>query len=72
MTVPTSCSWFLQGARLRVPYQAPCGRRVNAIGGYFTHGPDAGRLEYQSWALLPKRRASTHARRRRSARRPTD
>ncbi len=55
--MPTSYSWFLQGARLRVPYQAPCGRRVNAIGGYFTHGPEAGRFEYQSWAVLPKSRA---------------
>ncbi len=40
-----------------MPYQAPCGRRVNAIGGYFTHGPHAGRFEYQSWAVLPKSRA---------------
>ena len=55
--MPTSYSWFLQGARLRVPYQAACGRRVNAIGGYFTHGPEAGRFEYQSWAVLPKSRA---------------
>jgi putative transposase len=55
--LPTSYSWFLQGARLQVPYQAPCGRRVNAIGGYFTHGPDAGRFEYQSWALVPTSRA---------------
>jgi hypothetical protein len=46
-----------QGQRLHVPYQAPQGRRVNAIGAYFTHGPDAGRLVYQSWAVLPKSRA---------------
>ena len=58
MTLPTSYSWFLQGARLRVPYQAPCGRRVNTIGGYFTHGPHAGRFEHQSWAVLPKSRAT--------------
>ena len=57
MTLPTSYSWFLQGERLTVPYQAPHGRRVNAIGAYFTHGPEAGRLEYQSWAVLPKNRA---------------
>ncbi len=55
--MPTSYSWFLQGERLAVPYQAPQGRRVNAIGAYFTHGPDAGRLAYQSWAVLPKSRA---------------
>jgi hypothetical protein len=41
-----------------VPYQAPQGRRVNVIGAYFTHGPEAGRLAYRSWAVLPKSRAS--------------
>jgi hypothetical protein len=59
LTLPTTYSWFLQGERLRVPYQAPQGRRVNALGAYFTHGPQAGRLEYQSWAVLPKSRAKT-------------
>ena len=57
LTLPTTYSWCPQGERLRVPYQAPQGRRVNVIGAYFTHGPDAGRLEYRSWALLPKSRA---------------
>ena len=55
--MPTSYSWFLQGARLHIPYEAPQGRRVNAIGAHFTHGPDAGRLAYQTWAVLPKSRA---------------
>ena len=57
MTLPPCCSWFLEGARLRVPYEAPQGRRVNVIGAHFTHGPDAGRFEFQSWACLPKSRA---------------
>ena len=57
MTLPTTYSWFVQGERLQVPYEAPQGRRVNAIGAHFTHGPEAGRLEYQSWAVLPKSRA---------------
>ena len=57
LTLPTTYSWFLEGERLPVPYQAPQGRRVNAIGAHFTHGPEAGRLEYQSWAVLPKSRA---------------
>ncbi len=57
LTLPTTYSWFPQGERLRVPYQAPQGRRVNVIGAYFTHGPDAGRLDYRSWAVLPKSRA---------------
>jgi DDE superfamily endonuclease len=41
-----------------VPYQAPQGRRVNVIGAYFTHGPESGRLEHRSWAVLPKSRAA--------------
>ena len=57
LTLPTTYSWYPQGQRLRVPYQAPQGRRVNAIGAYFTHGPEVGRLEDQSWAVLPKSRA---------------
>ena len=57
LTLPTTYSWCPRGERLRVPYEAPQGRRVNAIGAYFTHGPDAGRLEYRSWAVLPKSRA---------------
>jgi putative transposase len=57
LTLPTTYSWCPQGQRVRVPYQAPQGRRVNVIGAYFTHGPDAGRFDYRSWAVLPKSRA---------------
>jgi hypothetical protein len=57
LTLPTTYSWSPRGQRVRVPYQAPQGRRVNVIGAYFTHGPAAGRLAYQSWAVLPKSRA---------------
>jgi transposase len=57
MTLPPSYSWFARGARLRVPYEAAQGRRVNAIGAYFTHGPRAGHLESKTWAMLPKSRA---------------
>jgi putative transposase len=59
LTLPTTYSWCPQGERLRVPYQAPQGRRVNVLGAYFTHGPDAGRFDYRSWAVLPKSRART-------------
>jgi transposase len=59
LTLPTTYSWYLQGQRLRVPYQAPQGRRVTVIGADVTHGPDAGRFAYQSWAVLPKSRAKT-------------
>jgi hypothetical protein len=57
MTLATTSSWFLRGERLLVAYQAPHGRRVNAIGAHFTHGPTSGRLEHRSWAVLPKSRA---------------
>ncbi len=45
LTLPTTYTWYLRGERLRVPYQAPQGRRVNVLGAYFTHGPQAGRRE---------------------------
>ncbi len=55
--MPTSYSWVLQGERLEVAYHAPQGRRVNAIGAHFTHGPEAGGFVHQSWAVLPTSRA---------------
>jgi hypothetical protein len=61
MTLPPCRSWFPKGERLKVAYQAPQGRRVNVIGAHFTHGPQAGRFESQSWACLPK----SHAKKRR-------
>ncbi len=57
MTLPPCRSWFPEGERLKVAYEAPQGRRVNTIGAHFTHGPEAGRFEAQSWACLPKSRA---------------
>ncbi|MDP9310552.1 MAG: transposase [Chloroflexota bacterium] len=57
MTLPPCRSWFPAGERLKVAYEAPQDRRVNAIGVHFTHGPVAGRFEAQAWACLPKSRA---------------
>lgn len=45
------------GERLSIPYEAPQGRRVNAIGAYFSHGPLAGRFEFETYARLPESRA---------------
>lgn len=45
------------GERLWIPYEAPQGRRVNAIGAYFSHGPLAGRFEFETYARLPDSRA---------------
>jgi hypothetical protein len=57
MTLPTSSSWYPVGERLRIRYEAPQGRRVNAIGAYISHGVEAGRFAFATWATLPKRRA---------------
>lgn len=54
MTLPPSYSWSPVGQPLLVPYEAPQGRRVNAIGGYFSHGPKAGTFAYAVYASLPK------------------
>jgi transposase len=42
-----------------IPYEAPQGRRVNAIGAYFSHGPLAGRFEFATYVRLPESRAKT-------------
>lgn len=42
---------------MRIPYEAPQGRRVNVIGAYFSHGPAAGRFVYQTYAAVPESRA---------------
>lgn len=54
MTLPTGCSWSPVGEALRVPYEAPQGRRVNALGAYCSHGPDAGRFTFATFASVPK------------------
>jgi DDE superfamily endonuclease len=56
-TLPTTYSWSPVGERLGVPYEAPQGRRVNALGAYFSHGPLAGEFHFASWASLPTSRA---------------
>ena len=57
LTLPTCYSWFPVGERLRIPYEAPEGRRVNALGLFFSHGPQAGRFLYETYAAVPKSRA---------------
>jgi hypothetical protein len=54
MTLPATYTWRPAGDPLRVPFEANQGRRVNAIGATFTHGPDAGRFAYRTFAALPK------------------
>ena len=57
MTLPPCYSWFPIGEVLRIPYEAPQGRRVNALGAYFSHGPSAGQFVFETYASLPKSRA---------------
>jgi hypothetical protein len=45
------------GERLRIPYEAPQGRRVNAIGAYVSHGPQAGRFMFTTYAAVPESRS---------------
>jgi len=40
-----------------IPYEAPQGRRVNAIGAYFSHGPQAGQFMFQTYAAVPESRS---------------
>jgi transposase len=49
------------GKPLQVAYEAPQGRRLNVIGGYFSHGPEAGRFEFASFASLPGRKPQHRA-----------
>jgi hypothetical protein len=57
MTQPTSYRWYPVGERLFIPYEANQGRRVNVIGGYFSHGPEAGRFEWAVRVKLPESQA---------------
>lgn len=53
LTLPTSYSWSPVGAPVRVDYEAPQGRRVNGIGAYFTHGPEAGAFYHETYVRFP-------------------
>lgn len=57
MTQPTNYSWFPRGERLFIPFEANQGRRVNVIGGYFSHGPEAGRFVFETRVKLPESKA---------------
>lgn len=57
MTLPTNYSWYPKGERLLIPYEAPQGRRVNAIGAYISHGVQAGQFTFATYAALPASRA---------------
>ena len=54
MTQPTTTTWGAVGCPRLVPYEAPQGRRLKAIGGYFSHGPLSGELRFATFASVPK------------------
>jgi hypothetical protein len=54
LTQPTTTTWGTMGARRRVPYEAPQGRRLNVIGGYFSHGPQQGEFQFATFASIPR------------------
>ena len=54
MTLPTSYGWYPIGQTQHIAYEAPQGRRVNAIGAYCSHGPQAGHLVFATYASVPK------------------
>lgn len=56
-TLPTRYSWYPVGERLSIPDEAPQGRRVNAVGLYFSRGPQAGRFTFETAATRPESRA---------------
>lgn len=51
MTLSNAYSWSVVGKRLYVPYEAPQGRRVNAVGALF-HG--SGQFLFRTRAKAPK------------------
>lgn len=53
LTLPTTTTWGAVGCPRRVPYEAPQGRRLNVIGGYFSHGPQAGDFQFATFAKVP-------------------
>ena len=52
MTQPTTTTWGAVGCPRRVPYEAPQGRRLNVIGGYFSHGPLRGEFRFATFATV--------------------
>jgi transposase len=57
-TLPNNYGWSPVGERITVPYEAPQGKRVNAVGAYFSDGPSAGRFVFETRAVKPKSKKS--------------
>lgn len=57
MTQPVSYSWYPIRERLFIPFEANQGRRVNVMGGYFSHGPQSGRFVFETRVKIPESKA---------------
>lgn len=53
LTQPTTTTWGVVGCPRPVPSRASQGRRLNVIGAFFSHGPEAGRFEFATFAKVP-------------------
>lgn len=53
MTLPTSYGWYPIGETQHVPYEAPQGRRIHAVGAYCSHGLQAGDFVFATYASVP-------------------
>ena len=60
MTLPINYGWSALGKPVSVLYEAPEGRRINALGGYFSHGPLSGKFVTELYVSLPKNTAKRH------------
>lgn len=47
-TLPTGYTWGRRGRRVVVPYEAPQGRRVNAVGAFAPYDPAGPRLLFET------------------------
>jgi len=47
-TLPTGYGWGRRGRRVVVPYEAPQGRRVNAVGAFAPYDPAGPRLLFET------------------------
>ena len=47
-TLPTGFTWGRRGRRVVVPYEAPQGRRVNAVGAFAPYDPTGPRLVFET------------------------
>lgn len=54
LTLPTTTTWGTVGCPRYVPHEARQGRRLNGIGAYFSHGPQAGDFQFDLFASVPQ------------------